>query len=502
MGVHVIKVPDVGEGIAEVELVSWSVSIGDTVKRNQILAEVMTDKANVEIPSPTDGVIAGLNGVVGGVMAVGSDLIEMTVEGQTGARPPVDDVHLTLSVVANDPVPESEIDLQASNGGAADTTSPVAADSGGDAVVAAVAEMVVESAHAATSTASPTATSTATSVGTTGPSAEARSRQSRPPRPEGQPPLATPAVRYRAREAGIDLRQVAASGPAGRITHADLDAFWDDDAPVISSSEPTVVPSGASASSQAVAPSDVETTPIIGIRRQIAKRMLASTQSIPHITYVDEVDMTALEELRSTLNEQGAASGHPRLTLLPFLITAIVDAVRRHPQVNAHVDDESETLSVHAGVHVGIATQTPNGLVVPVLRHAEQASLWELASRITTLAEAARTGKAAPADLSGSTITITSLGALGGLVTTPVINKPEVAIVGVNKMVTRPVFIDGVITARKMMNLSSSFDHRIIDGWDAASFVQRIRSLLEQPALLFIDEPTADPGPGFAVDEL
>ena len=488
MGVHVIKVPDVGEGIAEVELVSWSVSIGDTVKRNQILAEVMTDKANVEIPSPTDGVIAGLNGEVGGVMAVGSDLIEMSVEGDRDVvPPPVDDINLTLSVVANDPTPVG-------NGTVAGSEP---ARSGEDVVASAVAEMVTGSAQAdlEPAPAAPGVPAVAVSTATV---IETREQpQARPPRPEGEPPLATPAVRRRAREAGIDLRQVGATGPAGRITHDDLDAFWAGKgaAPTpVASPTPNGTHSPSSNHVVVGEESGVETTPIIGIRRQIAKRMLASTQSIPHITYVDEVDMTSLEELRSTLNQQGEGTGQPRLTLLPFLITAIVDAVGRFPQMNAHVDDESETLTVHAGVHVGIATQTPNGLVVPVIRNAERSTLWQLAAGVAELAEAARTGKAAPADLSGSTITISSLGALGGLVTTPVINKPEVAIVGVNKIATRPVFVDGVVTARKMMNLSSSFDHRIVDGWDAASFVQRIRSLLEQPALLFVDQPPTGPG--------
>ncbi|MGI9613853.1 MAG: dihydrolipoamide acetyltransferase family protein, partial [Acidimicrobiales bacterium] len=303
-----------------------------------------------------------------------------------------------------------------------------------------------------------------------------------PPRSEGERPLASPAVRHRARSAGIDLRMVPGTGPAGRITHEDLDTYWH---------QADNGDGGRSGSGRGRQP-DLRATeePIIGMRRQIARRTLASTQSIPHITYVDEVDMTALESLRATLNARGDAAG-TRLTLLPFLMLAMVDAIAEFPNMNAHVDDEAGTLTTYGGVHIGIATQTPNGLVVPVVRHAESLSLSELAAQVAELAELARTQKATSAQLAGSTITITSLGALGGLATTPVINKPEVAIVGVNKMVERPVVVAGQVVVRKMMNLSSSFDHRIIDGWDAASFVQRIRQSLEEPALLFLgdDDP-------------
>ena len=461
MGVQVIKVPDVGEGVAEVELVSWSVTVGDEVSRNQILAEVMTDKANVEIPAPIDGVVAALNGEIGGVMAVGSTLIELTVEGagdepegggaaivkeaaQPRSAPLLDDGHLTLSVVAN---------------GSAETATTSAGRERNDAT-----------------------TDTAAALGRSIAVGE------RPPRPEGEKPLATPALRHRARVAGIDLRRVPGTGPAGRITHEDLDAFWHGAG---------VGYDGGGAAGSPVAggrrrqpDQRVDEQPIIGIRRQIAKRTLAATQSIPHITYVEEVDVTALEDLRATLNDD-SPDGVARLTVLPFLIRAIVDAVGEFPRMNAHVDDDAGTLTTHGGVHVGIATQTPNGLVVPVVRHAETASIWELAQRVADLAEAARSGKVAPADLTGSTITITSLGPLGGLVTTPVINKPEVAIVGVNKITTRPVYIGDALLPRKMMNLSSSFDHRIVDGWDAASFVQRIRRSIEQPALLFVDDPAS-----------
>lgn len=457
MGVHVIKVPDVGEGIAEVELVAWTVRVGQSVDRNQILAEVMTDKANVEIPSPVEGVISSLNGEVGGVLAVGSPLIELEIEGAEGegepeadsvpsvspVAPAVDDAHLSYSVEVNgDTVPNR-----------APSVAEVTATAG---------------------SATPTGTARRESN-----VLRARGSLGGPPRAEGERPLASPAVRHRARKAGLDLRMVPGTGPAGRIGHDDLDAYL----------YGAGIPRAAATAAGSGREPDTRVTeePIIGIRRQIAKRTLASTQSIPHITYVEEVDMTAVESLRGTLNDR-AQRTETRLTVLPFLILAMAEAIAEFPIMNAHVDDESGTLVTYGGVHVGIATQTPDGLVVPVVRHAESLSLWSLATRIAELAEQARSRKASPGDLAGSTITITSLGALGGLVTTPVINKPEVAIVGVNKIAERPVVVDGQVVPRKMMNLSSSFDHRIVDGWDAASFIQRIRQSLEEPALLFLGQ--------------
>jgi 2-oxoisovalerate dehydrogenase E2 component (dihydrolipoyl transacylase) len=417
MGSHVVKVPDVGEGIAEVELVAWFVAVGETVARNQVLAEVVTDKANVEIPSPIDGAVAGLHGELGQKLAVGSPLIELAAEGETPDP--------TLPPALEPPAVELP----------APPPAPI-----GDEV-----PIVAEG----------------------------------PPRPEGERPRATPAVRHRARTAGLDLRRVPGTGPAGRITHADLDAY-------LSATPGSAAPTGPTRSPGRTR-HEVDEEPIIGVRRQISERMVASATSIPHITYVEEIDVTALEELRATLNERR----HPdqaRLTLLPFLARALVVSLPGHSKLNAHVDDERGVMVTHGAVNIGIATQTDRGLLVPVVHHAEADSIWTLARRINDLAQAARAGKATPADLRGSTITITSLGALGGLVTTPVINKPEVAIVGVNKIAVRPVWIDGQFVPRKIMNLSSSFDHRVIDGWDAASFVQELRALLEQPALLFVDQ--------------
>jgi len=287
-------------------------------------------------------------------------------------------------------------------------------------------------------------------------------------------PVASPAVRLRARETGIDLRQVPGTGPAGRITHEDLDAF--------AARDPHA------GRSRALQPkSAVEDIRVIGLRRRIAEQMAVAHARIPHITYVEEVDVTALEELRETLNRRKRKE-QPRLTLLPFLMRAMVSAIAKQPRLNALFDDEAGVIHQHAGVHIGVAAQTPAGLLVPVVRHVETLDLWDCAVEVARLAEAARTGTATREELSGSTITITSLGAMGGVVSTPIINHPEVAIVGVNKIMMRPVWDGSGFIPRKMMNLSSSFDHRVIDGWDAATFVQHIKTLLETPALIFVSD--------------
>jgi 2-oxoisovalerate dehydrogenase E2 component (dihydrolipoyl transacylase) len=292
-------------------------------------------------------------------------------------------------------------------------------------------------------------------------------------RPQRERPLASPAVRLRAREAGIDLRQVHGTGPAGRITHDDLDVF--------------LARGPGDARTPGLQPrTAVDAVKIVGLRRRIAERMTVAHVRIPHITYVEEIDVTALEELRQSLNVS-KRQDQPKLTLLPFLMRAMVRAIADQPHLNALFDDEAGVLHQHAGVHIGVATQTPSGLVVPVVRHAEALDLWGCAAEVARLADASRSGMAAREELTGSTITITSLGAMGGVVTTPIINHPEVAIVGVNKIMVRPVWDGSTFVPRKMMNLSSSFDHRVVDGWDAAVFVQRIKALLETPALIFIE---------------
>jgi 2-oxoisovalerate dehydrogenase E2 component (dihydrolipoyl transacylase) len=439
---HVIRLPDVGEGVAEAELVEWHVKIGDLVREDAILAAVMTDKATVEIPSPVEGEIVWLGAKIGDVVAVGSDLVRLKVRGEdnssalTGAR-----------VAPRVKAPASETAESA----------PLAKRPIGNSLERAPA-------------------TTALPGSATGrPPRTAPFRQSArgAPRPEGEKPLAAPAVRLRAREAGVDLRQVPGTGPAGRITHEDLDAF--------SAQGP-----GLTRALGLQPRTAVEDIKVVGLRRRIAEKMSISNSRIPHITYVEEVDVTGLEELRATLNNQ-KRHDQPKLTLLPFLMRAMVRAIVEQPNLNALFDDEAGVVHQHAGVHIGIAAQTPAGLMVPVVRHAEALDLWGCGAEVSRLVEAAKNGTATRDELSGSTITITSLGTMGGVVTTPIINHPEVAIIGVNKMMVRPIWDGSAFIPRKMMNLSSSFDHRVVDGFDAALFVQRIKTLLETPALIFIE---------------
>ncbi|MBK5000655.1 2-oxo acid dehydrogenase subunit E2 [Pseudomonas sp. S31] len=427
MGTHVIKMPDIGEGIAQVELVEWFVKVGDVIAEDQVVADVMTDKATVEIPSPVSGKVLALGGQPGEVMAVGSELIRIEVEG-SGNHVDIPQAKLVEAT------PAAEAGkLQA---------HPQAQPQPQAAAYQAPAEPV----------AAPIV-----------------------PRQPGDKPLASPAVRKRALDAGIELRYVHGSGPAGRILHEDLDAFMSKP-----QSNAGQAPSGYAKRT------DSEQVPVIGLRRKIAQRMQDAKRRVAHFSYVEEIDVTALEALRQQLNaKHGDSRG--KLTLLPFLVRALVVALRDFPQINATYDDEAQVITRHGAVHVGIATQGDNGLMVPVLRHAEAASLWANAGEISRLATAARNNKASREELSGSTITLTSLGALGGIVSTPVVNTPEVAIVGVNRIVERPMVVDGQIVVRKMMNLSSSFDHRVVDGMDAALFIQAVRGLLEQPACLFVE---------------
>jgi len=421
MGTRIVKLPDVGEGVAEAEIVEWHVEVGQSVLEDQILAAVMTDKATVEIPSPVAGKVLALGGEVGQTLAVGAELVRLEVAGEGNAE---------VAAAPREAAPPARL-----------TTPPPVPK-----------------------TPAPTPVEVATPV----------ARGSRgPPRPAGEKPLASPAVRRRAREAGIDLRQVRGSGPVGRISHDDLDTFLKSG------------PQAATAGGGRVARTEVETVKVIGLRRRIAQKMAESKRRAAHFSYVEEVDVTALEELRAKLNAE--APDRPRLTLMPFLMQALVRAVADFPEMNALYDDEAETIERHAGVHIGIATQTPSGLMVPVARHCEARGLWDCAAEVRRLAEAARNGQASRAELTGSTITITSLGPLGGIVTTPVLNLPEVAIIGVNRQVVRPVWQGAEFVPRTMMNLSSSFDHRVIDGYNAAQFVQRIKGLLEAPATIFIE---------------
>ncbi len=423
---YVFKLPDVGEGTAEAELVGWHVKVGDAVEEDQILADIMTDKATVEITSPINGVVVALHGEAGQQVPVGGPLVSFKVEGKG---------NVAAAPAAAAPVAKAEKAAPA----------PVAKPAAAPAPKAAAAKPV------------PAMTG----------------------RQPGERALASPAVRNRARDLGIDLAFVPGSGPAGRIQHEDLDAF------VARGGSLPATTGGAASSTYARAEGTTETK-IIGLRRKIAEKMAESVRRIPHITYVEEIDMTAVEELRAHLNAT-KAKDQPKLNVLPFIARAIVVALRDQPQINATYDDEAGVLTTHAPVHLGIAAQTPNGLMVPVVRHAEALDPYATALEIARVSGAAKDGSAKREELSGSTITITSLGTLGGVVHTPIINHPEVAIVGPNKIAERVVVKDGQMVVRKMMNLSSSFDHRIVDGHDAAVFVQRIKGLLEHPATLWMN---------------
>lgn len=453
MADHVIKLPDVGEGVAEAELVEWHVKIGDLVREDTLLAAVMTDKATVEIPSPVDGEITWLGAEIGDVVAVGSPLIRLKVEGDGAAEEPA--AEPAAAPARSDPAkPEPAKSNPAEPG---------------PAKPAAKAEPAQAQPPELARTPAPAAKP---------PAPLAKAPASRPvaagaPRAEGEKPIASPAVRLRAREAGIDLRQVRGTGPAGRIGHEDLDAFI--------ARGPSTERAGGLAENHSV-----EDIKVVGLRRRIAEKMALSKSRIPHITYVEEIDVTALEDLRAALNKAKRAD-QAKLTLLPFLMRAMVKALADQPGLNALFDDDAGIIHQHGGIHIGIAAQTPTGLVVPVVKHAEARDLWNCAAEVNRLADAAKAGTATRDELTGSTITITSLGAMGGVVTTPVINYPEVAIVGVNKMMIRPVWDGTGFIPRKMMNLSSSFDHRVVDGWDAAVFVQRLKTLLETPAMIFVE---------------
>ena len=421
MTIHVIKMPDIGEGIAEVEVVAWHVKPGDEVHEDQALADVMTDKAAVEIPSPVKGKVIELHAKAGDVVAVGSELVRLDTDG--GTEP-------AAEVIA--PPPAAPASVTAKSGNRGNGAAPRAA---------ADTPLVAE--------------------------------QPAPNRAADQKPLASPSVRRHARELGIELRDVPGSGPAGRVEHADLEAYG------------AAARTPARARPASTELDETEEIPVIGLRRKIAQKMQESKRRIPHFAYVEEVDVTELEKLRAYLNET-RREDQPKLTLLPFIMRAVVRAVADFPQINARFDDDAGIITRYRAVHLGIATQTKSGLVVPVVKHAEALDIWQSASEVSRLAGTAREGKATREELSGSSITISSLGALGGIVSTPVINYPEVAIVGINRIVERPMFLEGAVVPRKLMNLSSSFDHRVVDGHDAAEFIQRVRRLLEVPAALFI----------------
>ncbi|PKP66396.1 MAG: branched-chain alpha-keto acid dehydrogenase subunit E2 [Alphaproteobacteria bacterium HGW-Alphaproteobacteria-7] len=427
MAKFTFNMPDVGEGVAEAEVVEWQVKVGDRVEEDQHLVDVMTDKATIDIESPVAGVVTEVAGEAGDVIAIGAMLLVIEVEGEA----------------AEEAESEAEAEVEVAEKG----HEPVSA----------------EPVEAPSFTPEPTPeekSSPSTSSGRTEVSHKV---------------LASPAVRQRARDLGVDLRQVKPAED-GRVRHGDLDAF------LAYNAGSGFAPAGRTRSDEAIK--------VIGLRKRIAQNMAAAKRNIPHFTYVEECDVTDLETLRAQLN--AARGDRPKLTMLPLLIAAICKVVPDFPMINARYDDEAGVVTRYGSVHLGMAAQTDNGLMVPVIRDAQSRNLWQLVREIGRLAEAARTGKATSEELSGSTLTITSLGPLGGVATTPVINRPEVAIIGPNRIVERPMFVpDGMggerIAKRKLMNISISCDHRVVDGHDAASFIQGIKRLIETPALLLVD---------------
>lgn len=417
MARFIFKLPDIGEGIAEAEIVAWHVKLGDRVEEDQQLADMMTDKATVEMESPVAGTVVALAGEVGDQVAIGASLVEIETDADVAA------------VVSKDEQPLGDGAVHASP---------------------AMAEGLPTS-----TTERPAPSDIAKPAPTPAPDANG----------SGEKVMASPAVRQRARDLGIDLGAVKTA--ADRIRHADLDAY--------------LLYHGGTVSSSAPKRPD-ETTKIVGLRRKIAENMAESKRRIPHFTLVEEFDVTDLEGTRAMMNRD--RGDQPKLTLLPFLITAMGKAIADWPMLNATFDDDAMMLTRHGAMHLGMATQTPGGLMVPVIRDAQSKSVWQLARDIGHLADAAKTGKATRDELAGSTITLSSLGPMGGITSTPVINRPEVAIIAVNKVQELPVIVNGELEVRKRMNLSLSCDHRVVDGWDAASFLQAMKKLIENPIRL------------------
>ena len=441
------KLPDIGEGISEAEIVAWHVKVGDRIEEDQQIADMMTDKATVEMESPVSGVVVELAGEVGDQVSIGAALVVIETDaadvGAEEAPALRDDAPAELKAA---PASAEQVEVaqqyEAENPGveeAQPAPPPLAGGAGGGQDAPASAPPVAAS-----------------------PPASGRGAERA---------LASPAVRARAADLGIDLTQVKTESE--RVRHSDLDAFLR-----YGQGQGYHAPHASNARAD-------EPIKVIGMRRRIAENMAASKRAIPHFTYVDEIDVTALEAMRADLN--GARGNRPKLTMLPLMIAAICKTIPAFPMINARYDDEAGVVTRHGAVHLGMATQTDAGLTVPVIRDAQDRNVWQLASEILRLAEAARANKLTPQEMGGGTLTVTSLGPLGGIATTPVINRPEVAIIGPNKIVERPVFVGDEIVRAKLMNLSISCDHRVVDGWDAASFVQALKRYLETPVLLFAD---------------
>ncbi len=425
MGNFVFKLPDIGEGVVEGEVVQWHVSVGDSVSEDDPIVDVMTDKATVTIPSPVSGVISSLSGDVGDMIAVGSSLMEIDSEGE-GGGPAAEDAEV------QEPVPDPDPPKAPEPAPAPKAPEPAPA---------------------------PKAPEPAPS--------ESQSQTGRV--------LASPAVRKRARENDVDLSNVRGSGPAGRIRHADLDAFIAAGGAV----------SGAPPMAYSLKRTEVTPVKVVGLRRKISEQMSLSKSRIPHFSYFEEVDITELENLRQILNSTRDET-QPKLTYLPFIMIALAKIMPDHPECNAHFDDEAGVVNRNAAVNLGIATQTDRGLYVPVVKHVESMDIWKTASEMQRVSGSARDGSASLDELTGSTFTITSLGREGGLGATPIINHPEVAILGVHKAREMPVARNGAIVIRRIMNLSSAFDHRVVDGADGASLIQHLKRMLENPALIFM----------------
>ena len=435
------RLPDIGEGISEAEIVAWHVAVGDRIEEDQQIADMMTDKATVEMESPVSGIVKELAGEVGDQIPIGSTLVVIETDADAAATPAEE------TIEAENPGVEEVAEA---------TPLPLAGGAGGG--------------HEPPAPNIPPAPAPAPAPTAPPPTPPASGRG------EEKPVLASPAVRARAKELGVDL--AAVKSDSDRVRHSDLDAFLR-----YGSAQGYHAPHASRARED-------EPVKVIGMRRRIAENMAASKRAIPHFTYVEEIDVTALEDVRADLN--ASRGQRPKLTMLPFLIVAICRTIPQFPMINARYDDEAGVVTRYGAVHLGMATQTDAGLMVPVIRDAQAKNLWQLAREIVRLADAARNGSAKSEELSGSTLTITSLGPLGGVATTPVINRPEVAIIGPNRIVERPMFVpDGMggerIEKRKLMNLSISCDHRVVDGWDAASFVQAVKRLLETPVLLLAD---------------
>ncbi len=456
MGMHVISLSDVGEGVAEAELIEWHVAVGDTVGEDQLLGVVMTDKAAVDVPSSVLGKVVKLCVDVGEIVAVGADLIHLEVSGEGNAN-----VNNNKSGSAPNANPNTYADKEIDSE-SADVSGTSASSS---AIETSQSSLPVENKNSQEQT-------PATNSEQPNRSARPASNEPLSTNISSTKVLAAPSVRQRARDLDVDISTVSGSGPAGRIVHADLDRY----------TERRSQPGNAVRQAN----TDINVVKIVGMRRKIAEKMALANTRIPHITVVEEIDVHYLEELRAELNEKHTDT-RGKLTILPFIMKSIVEAAREQPELNARYDDEAGTVAQYGGVHIGIATQTKNGLVVPVVKHTEINSLWKNASEVKRLSDACRDGKIERDDLTGSTITISSLGPLGAVATTPIINHPEVAIVGINKMMIRPFWDGQQFVPRKMMNISCSFDHRVVDGWDAAVFVQKLKSLLEKPAMLFLE---------------